>query len=82
MEKEILKRRRLLRDGVDEVTRFAFVDREKAHYPVNLLCSMLKVSRSGYYAWRGRPRSARSVADEVLAEQLSSLSQAGVASTP
>jgi putative transposase len=52
------------------VTRFSFVDREKAAYPVNLLCSLLKVSRSGYYAWRTRGPSARAVADEVLAEQI------------
>ncbi len=36
MEKEILKGG-LLRDEVVEVTRFVFVDREKAFYPVNLL---------------------------------------------
>jgi putative transposase len=52
------------------VSRFAFVDRERACYPVNLLCSLLRVSRSGYYAWRDRPPSARAVADEVLTEQI------------
>jgi putative transposase len=52
------------------VTRFRFVDQERAVYPVNLLCRLLKVSRSGYYAWRQRPPSARRLADEVLAEQI------------
>ena len=52
------------------MSRFAFVDREKAYYPTSLLCRLLRVSRSGYYAWRGRPPSARAVADEVLAEQI------------
>jgi putative transposase len=52
------------------VSRFSFVDREKAAYPVSLLCSLLRVSRSGYYAWARRRPSARSVADAVLAEQI------------
>jgi len=41
------------------VSRFGFVDREKAHYLVNLLCTLLCVSRSGYYAWAARGPSAR-----------------------
>jgi putative transposase len=53
------------------VTRFAFIDQEKAHHDVRTLCRLLKVSRSGYYAWRaGRPASPRAVADEVLTEQV------------
>jgi putative transposase len=48
------------------VSRFIFVYREKACYPINLLCRCLKVSRSGYYAWLGRPSSPRAIADEVL----------------
>lgn len=52
------------------MTRFAFIDREKAFYDVAVLCRLLKVSRSGFYAWRSRPRSARALADEVLTEQI------------
>ncbi len=52
------------------MTRFAFIDREKAHHDVAALCRLLKVSRSGFYAWRSRARSARAVADEVLTEQI------------
>jgi len=48
------------------VTRFAFVDEEKALYAVVVLCRLLKVSTSGYYAWAARPPSAREVADGVL----------------
>jgi putative transposase len=58
------------------VTRFAFVDREKVFYPVSLLCALLKVSRSGFYAWRTRPPSKRAVADQVLAEQVHGFYQA------
>ena len=33
---------------------------------MNLMCEALGVSRSGFYAWLTRPRSTRSLADEVL----------------
>jgi putative transposase len=52
------------------VTRFTFIDAEKALYPVAVMCALLKVSRSGFYAWAARPKSARAVADEVLTEQI------------
>ena len=52
------------------MTRFAFVDREKALYDVTVLCQLLKVSRSGFYAWLSRPKSTRALADEVLTGQI------------
>ena len=52
------------------MTRFAFVDREKALYAVAILCRLLKVSTSGYYAWVVRPPSTREVADGVLTTQI------------
>ena len=36
------------------------------NYPVGAVCAMLEVSRSGYYAWRDRPPSARVQGDERL----------------
>jgi putative transposase len=47
--------------------RFRFVAAEKAQFPVALLCRCLEVSRPGFYAWQGRPPSARAVADRRLA---------------
>lgn len=49
---------------------FGFIDAEKASYPVSLLCRILKVSRSGYYAWKERPPSQRSRSDAALMEQI------------
>jgi len=46
--------------------RFRFIDAEKACYPIRLLCRCLAVSRSGYYAWQGRPVSARAKQDVCL----------------
>jgi putative transposase len=46
--------------------KFAFIDAEKAAYPVNALCRCLKVSRSGFYAARTRPASTHAATDGRL----------------
>ena len=50
------------------MTGFRFVDEHQADYRVTDLCRVAGVSRSGYYAWRSRPLSARAVADAELVE--------------
>lgn len=52
------------------MTVFRFVEREKAHHPVQTLCRLLGVSASGYWAWRARSRSSRSLADAELAGRI------------
>ena len=52
------------------MSRFAFIDAQRASYDVSVLCRLLRVSRSGFYAWLTRARSARALADEVLTEQI------------
>lgn len=46
--------------------RFGFIAKHRGAWPVNLLCGALGVSRSGYYAWLSRPRSKRSLDDEIV----------------
>lgn len=52
------------------MTRFAWIDSRKATFDVAAMCRCLKVSRSGYYAWRDRPPSPRATGDAVLVEQI------------
>lgn len=49
---------------------FRFIDAEKARFPVSLLCKMVGVSKSGYYAWKSRPPSRRSREDAALTEKI------------
>jgi putative transposase len=52
------------------VSSFRLIDAEKANYPVAVLCRMLGVSKSGYYAWRSRPPSERRRQDALLTEKI------------
>lgn len=46
--------------------RFAFISEESTAFPVSVLCRVLEVSTSGYYAWAARPPSPRSQRDAEL----------------
>jgi putative transposase len=46
--------------------RFALIDAKKAEIPIETACTVLGVSISGYYAWKGRPASARQSDDMVM----------------
>ena len=48
------------------MSRFRFIDREKAAHPITILCRVLEVSRAGYHAWKRRAVSARARADTAL----------------
>jgi putative transposase len=45
---------------------FELIEAERAQHPVSLLCGVLGVTRGGFYAWKRRGRSRRSLADELL----------------
>ena len=44
--------------------------RQRSRYPVKLMARVLRVSRSGFYAWLKRPPSAREVSDRLLKTQI------------
>ena len=44
----------------------------QATFPVTVMCEVLRVSRSGFYAWRDRPPSVRDRQDAELAEAIQS----------
>lgn len=46
--------------------RYRFIDAEKVNYPVRLMCRVLRVSPSGYYAWHRRVPSRRAVENAGL----------------
>ena len=65
MERDILKKSRgLFRQEPGVV--FAWIDAEKAEFPITKLCQYLQVSPSGFYAACGRPESARTQTDRRL----------------
>lgn len=53
--------------------KFGFIAREKATYPIDLLCTTLGVSRSGFYAAQRRPVAVRGQTDQQLAVQVAAV---------
>ena len=50
--------------------RFQFIEDHRDEFPVARMCQMLGVSRSGYYARRKRPVSAREMANQELYKKI------------
>jgi len=48
--------------------RYAWIETQRDCYPLTRLCGVLKVSRSGYYAWRRRPPSATAERRQAIAQ--------------
>lgn len=49
---------------------FRFIRAEKANHRISLLCRVLAVSRSGYYAWERRPEPPRRRDDRRLLREI------------
>ena len=49
---------------------FAFVLAHQARFPVTIMCQLLEVSTSGFYAWRRRQPSPRAHADAALTRRI------------
>lgn len=50
--------------------KYGFIDANRRQFPVAALCRALKVSRSGFHAWRSRPQSKRAQADSELLREI------------
>lgn len=50
--------------------KYPFIAAEKAFFPVTVLCSVLDVSRSGFYAWTKRIEPRRKASDAQLAVEI------------
>ena len=55
--------------------KFAFITQYQQEYPVSLMCHVLEVSVSGYYAWKQRVPSQRQQKDELLALRIQQVHQ-------
>jgi len=41
------------------------IEAEKANFPIELMCQVLEISRSAWYAWKNRPESIRKQSDRL-----------------
>ena len=49
---------------------FRFVQQHQAEFPISVMCDVLSVSRSGYYAWLKKPVSKRQQANAILRKKI------------
>lgn len=56
--------------------RYRAIEQQSVEHPVRLLCRVLGVSPSGYYAWHHRPASCRSLENERLVSAMRSIHRA------
>jgi putative transposase len=49
---------------------YAFIRDHVVGFPIQVMCEVLGVSRSGYYDWASRPESARAVEDRAVAAEI------------
>ncbi len=55
--------------------RYQAIESQSLSYPVHLLCQVLSVSSSGYYAWCNRLESHRTIANRQLVSAMSAIHQ-------
>jgi len=55
--------------------KFQFIEDHRDEFEITVMCRVLGVSRSGYYAWRKRPVSPRKMANDKLLGQIKEVYQ-------
>ena len=50
--------------------KFQFIDDHREMFNVGRMCALLNVSRSGFYSWRTRPESRRSIENRALEDKI------------
>lgn len=50
--------------------RLCFIEDHRAVWPVPVMCGVLQVSPSGYYAWRARPEGKRAAENWALLDEI------------
>lgn len=50
--------------------RFAFIKEHRCRWPIDVMCRVLAVSRSGYFAWRGRSPGPRKLRRDKLTTKI------------
>lgn len=53
--------------------RYQFIDQQKKAYPVTLMCTVLEVSKTGYYDWRQRTPGPRALSNQHLDRQIQAI---------
>jgi putative transposase len=55
--------------------KFAFIAAREVAFPVSSMCRVLGVTKSGFYAWKKRPKPARAKSDAQLAATVAAVHQ-------
>lgn len=53
--------------------RYAWIDKHRDLFPITAMCRVLKVARSGFYAWRKRPKRAQTQRRESLLAEIKTI---------
>ena len=52
---------------------YQFISEHRQEFPLELMCRVLEVSVSGYFAWKGRPPSTHTREDKTLTETIKTI---------
>jgi putative transposase len=55
------------------VSKYRLIAAEKANFDITMMCRILEVARSAYYAWTNRPACAREVRAQELGQRIAVL---------